>query len=255
MLDSGVAYIKSNAKSRAITGTLFSFCFFHRFERKFYLNSNKEKNLGRYAVPSPGSTLFPNIKFMIMKKMTPIFRTYFLPALLLILVTSCKKEIRNENAEAIMSERELATSANKSAAPAASPGSQMLQAVRRATARFHSTAQAIAAGYEPDDHCVSVPGLGGMGFHWVNPSLVDPVFDPLKPEAILYAPGPGGNLRLVAVEYIVINVGQPAPMFGDQPFDVGGTPVPAPHWSLHAWVHESNPSGIFAPFNPNVSCQ
>ena len=193
-------------------------------------------------------------------KMNQIFRTFLLPALLLLLATSCKKDIRNETAEESLlsaTENELATSANRSAAPtvAAMPQSELLLAVRRATARFHSTAQAIAAGYEPDDHCVSVPGLGGMGFHWVNPSLVDPVFDPLKPEALLYATGPGGNLRLVAVEYIVINVGQPAPTFGDQPFNVGGTPVPVAHWSLHVWLYENNPSGIFAPFNPNISCQ
>ena len=185
-------------------------------------------------------------------KMNPFFRSIFLPALLLILATSCKKDIRNETTE----ENELATQANNSVAPGATmPGSELLQSVRSATARFHSTAQAIAAGYEVDDHCVSVPGLGGMGFHWANPSLVDPVFDPLKPEVVLYAMGPGGKLRLVALEYVVINVGQPAPMFGDQRFDVGGSPVPVPHWTLHVWLFENNPSGIFAPFNPNVSCQ
>ena len=96
--------------------------------------------------------------------------------------------------------------------------------------------------------------LAGMGFHWVNPTLVDGVFDPEKLEAVLYAPGPNGNLRLVAVEYIVINLGQPRPSFGNQPFNVGGTPVPAPHWSLHVWLYEENPNGLFTPFNPNVSC-
>ena len=185
--------------------------------------------------------------------MNQSFRRFLLPVLLLVLAASCKKEIRNETTE----ENELVTQANMSAVSggATQRENELLMAVRRATAKFHSTAQAIAAGYEPDEHCVSAPGLGGMGFHWVNPSLVDPVFDPLKPEAILYATGPGGKLRLIAVEYIVINVGQPAPIFGDQPFDVGGTPVPVPHWSLHAWVWENNPSGVFAPFNPNISCQ
>jgi len=189
-------------------------------------------------------------------KMNLFFRTFFLPALLLLLVTSCKKETAEENLFS-KTENELATNANKSAATGAAtmPESELLISVLRANARFHSTAQAIKAGYEPDDHCVSVPGLGGMGFHWVNPSLVDPVFDPLKPEAILYAMGPSGNLRLIAVEYIVVNVGQARPMFGDQPFDVGGTPLPVPHWSLHVWLYENNPSGIFVPFNPNISCQ
>ena len=186
-------------------------------------------------------------------KRNSFFRTFFLAVLLVAIFASCKKEIRDETPEA-----NLLTISEKSSASgnamARDAEEELLQSVRRATAKLHSTVQAMGAGHVPDDHCVSVPGLGGMGYHWVNPSLVDPVFDPLKPEAILYAAGPGGNLRLVALEYIVINVGQPAPMFGDQPFDVGGTPVPVPHWSLHVWLYENNPSGMYAPFNPNISC-
>lgn len=135
---------------------------------------------------------------------------------------------------------------------AASPG--LLKQVHAATTRYHSTTQALKAGHVADPYCVEVPGLGGMGHHWANPSLVDPVFDALKPEVMLYAPDAQGNLKLVAVEYIVINVGQPAPTFDGHPFDVGGTPVPVPHWSLHVWVHRDNPSGTFAPFNPDVNC-
>ena len=175
--------------------------------------------------------------------------TLLLPALLLLLSTSCKKEGGIEFTE------ETISSASKNVSVSADASqSDLLKSVRHATAKFHSITQALMAGYEPDEHCVSVPGLGGMGYHWVNPSLVDPFFDPLKPEAVLYATGPGGNLKLIALEYIVINVGQPAPMFGDQPFNIGGTPVPVPHWSLHVWLYEHNPSGMFAPFNPNVTC-
>ena len=187
-------------------------------------------------------------------KRNPFFRTFFLPVLLMAVFSSCKTEIRNEITEENLSSVSEKSSASGNAV-ARNAEDELLQSVRRATAKFHSTAQAIASGHVPDDHCVSVPGLGGMGYHWVNSSLVDPVFDPLKPEAVLYATGPGGNLRLIALEYIVINVGQPAPMFGDQPFDVGGTPVPVPHWSLHVWLYENNPSGLYAPFNPNISCQ
>lgn len=219
----------------------------------FYVYSNKEDNLLPPASnPYDTGILFHHIKILAMKR-NPFFHTFFLPVLLIALFASCKKDIRNENAE----ENLLPISEEPSAsgnAVARNAEDELLQSVRRVTAKFHSTAQAIAAGYVPDDHCVSVPGLGGMGYHWANPSLVDPVLDPLKPEVVLYATGPGGKLRLVALEYIVINVGQPAPMFGDQPFNVGGTPVPVPHWSLHVWLYESNPSGLFTPFNPNVSC-
>ena len=78
-----------------------------------------------------------------------------------------------------------------------------------------------------------------MGFHWVNNALVEPVFDPLQPEAVLYEPSGRGS---------------PAPTFDSKPFNVGGTPVPVPHWSLHVWLHEPNPSGLFASFNPDVFC-
>ena len=130
----------------------------------------------------------------------------------------------------------------------------LLKALRQETARFHSVTQALKAGYESTPDCVAVPGLGGMGFHWVNAALVDPLFDPLRPEALLYAPKPNGGLRLVAVEYIVINAGQARPSFGGQLFDVGGAPIPVPHWTLHVWFWEDNPSAMFAPFNPAVSC-
>jgi len=147
---------------------------------------------------------------------------------------------------------------NHAAVTATSPvggaGNALLKDVHRIASRFHSTKQAEIAGYAEDPFCVEVPGLGGMGHHWVNQSLVDPVFDPLNPEAVLYAPDKNGKMKLVAVEYIVINANQPAPTFDGQAFDVGGTPIPAPHWSLHVWIGKPNPSGLFAPFNPDVDC-
>jgi len=180
-----------------------------------------------------------------------------LAVLLFFLSTSCKKEFRNEVADDSFASQNSKSTLQSSAFVVAKKlaDEQLLRDVKKATSRFHSTTQAINAGYLPDDHCVSVPGLGGMGFHWVNPSLVDDVFDPLKPEAVLYAPGPNGSLRLVALEYIVMNFNQAAPMFGSQPFDVEGVPGLPPHWSLHVWLYEDNPSGIFVPFNPNISCQ
>lgn len=93
---------------------------------------------------------------------------------------------------------------------ASSSQSELLDAVRRISARFHSEAQATKHGYVSTVACVSSPA-GGMGVHWLNESLVDPVFDPLHPENVLFAPGPNGIPKLVAVEYIVINAGQQAP--------------------------------------------
>jgi hypothetical protein len=140
------------------------------------------------------------------------------------------------------------------ASPVGGAGNALVKELHAVASRFHSTKQAENAGYVADPHCVEVPGLGGMGHHWVNQSLVDPVFDALNPEAVLYAPDKNGKMKLIAVEYIVINTGQPAPTFDGQAFAVGGTPIPAAHWSLHVWIGEPNPSGLFAPFNPNVDC-
>jgi hypothetical protein len=125
----------------------------------------------------------------------------------------------------------------------------LLKSVMQMAARYNSTQQALRDGYTPETHCVP-----HMGFHWPRFDLVDPVFAPLQPEVVLYAPGPSGKLQLVAVEYVVIDVGQPHPHFGDQPFDVGGTPIPVDHYSLHVWLFEDNPDGMFAAHNPNVSC-
>lgn len=142
----------------------------------------------------------------------------------------------------------------------ASPEAQadLLAQVQEATAHFSSTQSALDAGYEPDDHCVAHPEMGAMGYHWVNGPLIDPEFDPMQPEALLYAPDGDGSVRLVGVEYIVIDVGQERPDFDGHPFDIGGVPplmdAGVDHWSLHVWAHEHNPSGTFAPFNPNLSC-
>jgi hypothetical protein len=93
-----------------------------------------------------------------------------------------------------------------------------------------------------------------MGYHYVKAGPPDNVFDPMQPEALVYAPDEQGNLKLVAVEYIVANTNQTAPTFDGEPFNVGGTPFPAPHWSLHVWLFKNNPLGMFAPFNPDVTC-
>lgn len=131
---------------------------------------------------------------------------------------------------------------------------KLLAQVRRATAKYQRLEVAETDGYVFDPHCVSVPGLGGMGHHVVNQDLLGPDFDPLQPTALLYEPAGNGKFNLVGVEYIVFDIGQDHPHFGNQPFDVGGTPIPAPHYSLHVWVWKANPSGMYFPFNPNVSC-
>jgi hypothetical protein len=129
----------------------------------------------------------------------------------------------------------------------------LAKAVKAQAARFNSMKQAEKAGYVQGSPCIAIP-TGGMGYHYLNNPLIDGTFDPMQPEVLVYAPTANGKLKLVAVEYIVLDLGQDAPTFDGQAFDDGGTPTPGPHWSLHVWLFEENPDGLFAPFNPNVSC-
>lgn len=140
----------------------------------------------------------------------------------------------------------------------------LLDAVRAVTARYHSLEQAEQAGYVRDSPCVSSPA-GGMGFHYLNPTLAaDPAIDPLAPEILVYAPTQGGGLELVALEYFRRAADQTPPFDqSDKPslfsrdFD-GIMPEHNPgmgwHYDLHLWLWEANPSGLLTPFNPNVSC-
>jgi hypothetical protein len=129
----------------------------------------------------------------------------------------------------------------------------LAKAVKAQTARFNSIKQAEKAGYSVGSPCVAIP-IGGMGYHYVRAGLPDNTFDPMQPEALLYAPDEHGKLKLVGVEYIVMNTGQTAPTFAGEAFNPNGGPFQDPHWTLHVWLFEENPLGMFAPFNPNVSC-
>src|SRR6478752_5826470 len=67
--------------------------------------------------------------------------------------------------------------------------SDVLRKVHSVTARFQSLEAAKKAGYERFYVCTEEPGVGTMGQHFVNFSLVgDPALDPLKPEALVYEP-------------------------------------------------------------------
>ena len=141
---------------------------------------------------------------------------------------------------------------------------QALADVRRATARYHNPAAALADGYVASAHCAEHPVLGGMGLHFVNPTLMsDPALDPTRPEILLYERLPGGRLRLVAVEWFAVDPdqdlttadGRPS-LFG-VPFDgpmAGHDPGMPVHFDLHAWVWKHNPAGMFAMWNPRVDC-
>ena len=138
-------------------------------------------------------------------------------------------------------------------------GQSDLAKIRRATAQFHRTETAKAAGYDlrPGlDHCFDNPGVGGMGFHYIDAAALDTKVDLLHPEAMVYIPSPDG-LQLGAVEYIIPQ---------DQWDATGSTEPPmlmGMHlhlnkdlhvYIMHAWVWKNNPRGVWEDWNPNVSC-
>ena len=139
-----------------------------------------------------------------------------------------------------------------------------LQAVRAAVAKYHSYDEALLDGYSAaGEPCVSSPA-GTMGFHASNADLLHSgVIDPLNPPILLYAPRADGSLQLVAVEYFKVDADQNLATDGDrpslfgQPFDgpmPGHNPAMPIHYDLHVWVIANNPSGVFAQFNPSLSC-
>jgi hypothetical protein len=146
-----------------------------------------------------------------------------------------------------------------------------LAQVRRVTARFHSVEEALDAGYELGwvngsgvrilTGCVSHPTAGAMGYHYFNAELMaDNAVDALEPEALVYAPAADGGLKLVAVEWVVRGPDSNPPGVSEPPSVLGMemhilVPPPGPAFYLmHAWVWANNPSGMFADWNPEVSC-
>jgi hypothetical protein len=154
------------------------------------------------------------------------------------------------------------------APPTAGPAHQIRFATA-ATEGFTHTTAAKKAGYgllkdSAGIACIAMKGMGGMGVHYANPSLVpDGKVQVRHPEALVYRFTTNGHLRLAALEYLVLRsdwranhpTGRPE-LFGHR-FNL--TPagnrfgLPA-FFSLHAWLWYDNPAGTFQMFNPRVYC-
>ena len=135
--------------------------------------------------------------------------------------------------------------------PGVAAGQSDLNSVRNDTAKYHDTLKAEHDGYHPLLACFDLPGVGGMGQHYVNLKLLDGSVDPSQPEALVYEID-GNQLKLVAVEYIIpidMWTSSEAPTLYGKTFtriDSLGL------WALHAWIWKPNPAGIFANYNPSV---
>ena len=152
---------------------------------------------------------------------------------------------------------------------------RLLAQIRDTTVAFHDVEVARAAGYRPSQAGCEAATVGAMGIHYGHGGLLgivpgvrpttgnNSVIDPLRPEILLYEPQPDGRLRFVGIEYVVYRAAWDAahpgqlPTLLGIPFDQKFGPEAhghADHYELHVWLWRHNPLGMFAPWNPKVSC-
>ncbi|HEX2188601.1 MAG TPA: hypothetical protein VHG51_06860 [Longimicrobiaceae bacterium] len=142
------------------------------------------------------------------------------------------------------------------AAPTAGVNRQLAE-LRQATARFHDFDRAVEAGYAQITPCWEHRTQGAMGYHYGREWPWDTDASLLEPELLIYEPGPGGQMRLVGMEYVVpkaawdsISPGAPPSLLGQEFHPHSSLPI----YKLHLWLWRDNPRGTFADWNPKVSC-
>lgn len=181
--------------------------------------------------------------------------------------------------------------ANPAPDPAGTPAEPTLQQVRAATERFQDVKVALAEGYvrDPTDTCDTADmmgkpaALGAMGIYFFRPDLLGISAPPnprvdgngthtdfSKPAILIYEPQADGSLQLVAVENLVFQkswhaAGNTKPpsfhgvewdtMQDDPATEIDEAHMFEPHYDRHVWLYRDNPKGMFAQFNPNVSCK
>lgn len=148
----------------------------------------------------------------------------------------------------------MAVACEDSDSPAA-PEPSIIDQIRNALAPYQDLQFAIEAGYENVSACMEDPILGGMGIHYAKEDLIfSRGADAFRPEMLVYEPLPDGTYQLVAVEYFV-----PARVWGsDDPPTLFNRPLLLNEefdaYTLHVWLWKQNPSGLFADWNPDVTC-
>jgi hypothetical protein len=113
--------------------------------------------------------------------------------------------------------------------------------IRDATAKFKTTEAAEAAGYKRVTGCVQHPRAGAMGYHFQNNALLDTTLDPEHPEVLVYE---------FLVPISAWKSTEPPRIMGQSLMKVDSIGF----WFLHVWAWKPDPSGLFAPWNPDVKC-
>jgi hypothetical protein len=149
-------------------------------------------------------------------------------------------------------------------ATAASAATPLIDTVRHATERYLELSTALADHFVAATPCVSGPDAGAMGVHFIRLDRVTQlVLDAEQPQALIYEPMANGAMRLVGVEFIVLDANWTAEHPGTVPALQGnllnyiGAPnrygLPA-FWEIHVWAWQQNPKGSYADWNTHVTC-
>ena len=177
-----------------------------------------------------------------------------------------------------------------SAANAGSTEEPSLDEVRALTDKYQDVNIALSEGFirDPGNMCETAdmmgraPELGAMGIHFFRPDMLGISAPPnprvdgngthtdfRRPAILIYEPQADGSLKLVTVENLVFakawhEAGNKKPpsfhgvdydsMKDDPSTAIDEAHMFEPHYDRHVWLYRENPNGVFAQFNPNVSC-
>ena len=178
---------------------------------------------------------------------------FFLASVLFIgfLMTGCKKETSNTDAveEEIQSKSSSQNGSNGFGNYTGLDPQTVseLQQAKNATAKYNDFGQAIADGYV--DINVIVPE---MGYHFLRMDNLNATFEYDKPEILVYNKEENGRMKLVALEYAVpisLSANAPSGFTGDNDH---WSVYQGVLWTLHAWLWEYNPDGVFNATNPLI---
>ncbi len=129
--------------------------------------------------------------------------------------------------------------------------------VRAATAAYRVLDSAVAKGYAASvPQCFADATHGAMGYHHLNRTYVDNRVEIEKPEILLYERKADGSYDLNGVEYIIPY--RVWPKDSVPPKLLGRDMIrsePLQLWYTHMWVWTPNKAGLFADWNPAVSCR
>jgi len=150
-------------------------------------------------------------------------------------------------------------------ATAGDSATPLIDQVRSATQQYLDINVATRDEFVQGTPCVSGPDAGAMGVHFVRPDRINSlVLDVTQPQALIYEPMADGAMRLVGVEYIVLDqnwsaVNPPGTVPALQGNLLNYVAYPNRYglqafWEIHVWAWQNNPKGSYADWNTQVTC-